>query len=296
MSLFSRIPHIPTSDELADIVYSQLKKIRVNAPPGSKIRRSELSLLKTLYFRQFRYFFKELQSRLRKIVNSFPIIDALHPFHRELIDILIGLDRLHISLSRINNTLDVLQSIQKSVSRKLGICEKASEAKRIRNEALGRAGSCIKDLKEPLDDLIDIKIKLAQIPDFKLDAPTIAFAGPPNAGKSSFVSIVSTGKPEIASYPFTTKGLFCGHRYHDFIQVQFLDTPGLLDRPLDERNTIELKGIIALKHIADIIVFLFDPTPEASLPLERQVNLQKEIKKIFPETPIISYINKVDLI
>ena len=143
--------------------------------------------------------------------------------------------------------------------------------------------------------LIEAKIQLSKVPDFNVYQKTIAFAGGPNAGKSSFVKIVSTGKPEIASYPFTTKELVCGHRKQGFEVIQLMDTPGLLDRPLNQRNTIEMRSILALKHLADYIIFLYDLTEDASLTPDQQINLKNEIKNSFSEIPIQEYINKSDI-
>ncbi|NHJ40756.1 MAG: GTP1/OBG family GTP-binding protein [Asgard group archaeon] len=296
MSQFKSIPRIPTSDELADIIFSKLKKIRIDAPKSVKKKRSDYSFYKTLYFRQFRTIFPDLDMQLDSIVSNFPIIEELHPFHKELIEVLFGIEKLRTSLSRINNTRRALSSIERDVSRKLGKSESTDEAHKIRQEAIGRIGSTIKKLKEPFDELIEAKIQLSKVPDFNLYEKTIAFAGAPNAGKSSFVKLISTGKPEIASYPFTTKELICGHRKSGFISIQLLDTPGLLDRPLSERNAIEMRSIIALKHLADVIVFLFDPTKEAPLTLEQQLNLFNEIKEIFVEIPFYSFVNKTDVL
>ena len=43
-------------------------------------------------------------------------------------------------------------------------------------------------------------------------------------------------------YAFTTKSLFVGHMDHKYLRWQVIDTPGLLDRPLEERNTIEMQA------------------------------------------------------
>ncbi|NHJ46543.1 MAG: GTP-binding protein [Asgard group archaeon] len=296
MSLFKRIPRIPTSKELADQVFSKLKKVRIDAPSKVKKKRSDYSFYKTLYFRQFRVIFPELDEKLKAIVSGFPIIEDLHMFHQELIEVLYGIEKLRTYLSRIKNTQRALSSIERDVSRKLGNSSEADEAKAIRTEAIGRLGSTIKKLKEPLDELIDAKIQLSKVPDFNLYEKTIAFAGAPNAGKSSFVKLVSTGNPEIASYPFTTKELVCGHRKNKFESIQLIDTPGLLDRQLSERNTIEMRSILALKHLTDVIIFLYDPTKEAPISLEHQLNLYNEIKEKFDDFPIYVFINKVDAI
>ena len=296
MTNFKRIPYIPTADKLTDQVFSKLKKIKVETPKGAKKRRSDYSFHKTLYFRQFRVIFPDLDSELKRIADSFPIIEDLHPFHRDLIDVLFGIDKLRTAISRITNTRKAISSIQRDVNRKLGKSQNAEESKKVRSEALGRISSSIKNLKDPLEILIEAKIQLSKVPEFNINQKTIAFAGGPNAGKSSFVKLVSTGKPEIASYPFTTKELVCGHRKEGFEVVQLMDTPGLLDRPLNQRNPIEMRSILALKHLADYIVFLYDLTEEAPLTMEQQINLKNEIKESFSEIPIKELINKSDII
>ena len=52
--------------------------------------------------------------------------------------------------------------------------------------------------------------------------------------------------PEVASYPFTTKGIIVGHRIMGREKIQFVDTPGILDRPAEERNADREAG--ALGH------------------------------------------------
>lgn len=46
---------------------------------------------------------------------------------------------------------------------------------------------------------------------------------------------------EVQPYAFTTKSLFVGHTDYKYLRWQVIDTPGILDRPLEERNTIEMQ-------------------------------------------------------
>ena len=50
-------------------------------------------------------------------------------------------------------------------------------------------------------------------------------------------------------YAFTTKSLFVGHTDYKYLRWQVIDTPGILDRPLEERNTIEMQVSLPLFYL-----------------------------------------------
>lgn len=52
---------------------------------------------------------------------------------------------------------------------------------------------------------------------------------------------VTRADVEVQPYAFTTKSLFVGHMDYRYLRWQVIDTPGILDRPLEERNTIEMQ-------------------------------------------------------
>lgn len=127
-------------------------------------------------------------------------------------------------------------------------------------------------------------------PTLKTGKPTIVIAGAPNVGKSTLLATLTGSKPQTASYPFTTQDLNLGY---DAEGNQFIDTPGLLDRPLSERNTIEQHAILALKHVATLIVFIIDPTETCGYSIKEQENILTEIKTLFNQ-PLVLVSNKAD--
>ena len=75
---------------------------------------------------------------------------------------------------------------------------------------------------------------------------------------------------KIASYPFTTKGVIVGIRMEGRNRVQFVDTPGILDRPANERNPIERQALSAMMNVASVILFILDPSEDCGYPMEVQ--------------------------
>ncbi len=84
----------------------------------------------------------------------------------------------------------------------------------------------------------------------------IGIIGLPNAGKSSFLSIISNAKPKIADYPFTTLSPHLGVREIDDKAVIFADIPGLIEGSskglgLGNRFLKHIERTRMLLHIVD---------------------------------------------
>ena len=106
---------------------------------------------------------------------------------------------------------------------------------------------------------------------------------------------ITDASPKVANYPFTTQGLQIGNYEMMYRQYQIIDTPGLLDRSINDMNEIELNAIAALEHLGNIIIYIFDPSETSGFYMENQYLLYSEIKKVF-ETPMICLFNKTDLL
>jgi GTP1/Obg family GTP-binding protein len=52
---------------------------------------------------------------------------------------------------------------------------------------------------------------------------------------------------------------------------QVIDTPGVLDRPLEERNTIEMQSITALAHLRACVMYVVDISEQCGYSIKQQV-------------------------
>jgi len=74
-----------------------------------------------------------------------------------------------------------------------------------------------------------------------------------------------------------------------------VDTPGLLDRPLGQRNEIELQAISALRHLGDVLLFIIDPSGTCGYEPDEQMRLLDEVREHI-DMPLLVAANKVDLL
>jgi nucleolar GTP-binding protein len=136
---------------------------------------------------------------------------------------------------------------------------------------------------------------MSRLPSINPFERTLVVAGYPNVGKSSFVNRLTRANVEVQAYPFTTQNLYVGHFEHQAVRWQLLDSPGLLDHPLEEMNTIEMQSVTAMAHLRACILFFIDLSEQCGYPLAKQVALFKSLRPLFQAKPLLILFTKADL-
>ncbi len=124
----------------------------------------------------------------------------------------------------------------------------------------------------------------------------VAIVGFPNAGKSTLISKVSSARPKIADYPFTTLEPHLGVVRFDEHELVVADIPGLIEGASEGRGL----GHRFLRHIerARVLLVLVDLADSAGRsPVEQQEVLLEELRRYEPallERPRLVVGSKVD--
>lgn len=277
---FDNIPTIPTADELLD---------RSFRPAAKKMREKNNKNRANEDF--VRAITQATHDKLVSIIQSFPEFEQLPPFYRDLCDILFGMDNLRQALGMVGWAAKNVRDVGGGIARSMRRADPLTERKR----AVARIASIVHRADDALRYLNDVRNVLRKLPVIRTDEFTIVVAGYPNVGKSSFIRLVSSAEPEIASYPFTTKGVIVGHRNAERRKrIQFIDTPGLLDRTEEERNAIEKQALNALVYVADLVLFVIDASEHCGYSVEAQEKLREEIAGIVT-VPMLTVVNKADI-
>ena len=100
---------------------------------------------------------------------------------------------------------------------------------------------------------------------------------------------------DVQPYAFTTKSLFVGHFDYKYLRFQAIDTPGILDHPLEEMNTIEMQSITAIAHLRSAILYFMDLSEQCGYSVKAQIDLFHSIKPLFANKLVFVVINKIDI-
>jgi nucleolar GTP-binding protein len=286
------IPKVETADFYIDLAFRRGKEKAGKLP----IQRQQQRMSRRISVETTRVqeVGMDLAERLRDVITSFPEFDKLAPFYLDLVKCTIDFDDLKHSLGAVNWAVHRIEEFTKYHLGLMRRSESEENLQKVKREYYGRASSAVKQIKKSLSFLEDARLKMRHFPVIKTSMPTIIIAGYPNVGKTTLLSLLTTSTPKIASYPFTTQQLMIGYALIGEEKFQFVDTPGLLDRPLNKRNSIELQAILALKHISARILFVVDASESCGYSVKDQISLLKQIEKSFG-IPVIPILSKSDI-
>ncbi|KAJ1916426.1 Nucleolar GTP-binding protein 1 [Mycoemilia scoparia] len=287
---FKRIQPVPGATDFLDIVLSRTqRKTPTVVHPGYNIGR-----IRQFYMRKVKYTQETFDEKLSQILNDFPQLDNVHPFYADLMNVLYDKDHYKLALGQINTAKHLIDSVAKDYTRLLKFGDSLYRCKQLKRAGMGRMATIMRRQKDSLGYLEQVRQHLSRLPSIDPNTRTLIVCGYPNVGKSSFMNKVTRADVDVQPYAFTTKSLFVGHMDYNYLRWQVIDTPGILDHPLEERNTIEMQSITALAHLRACIMFFIDLSEQCGYSIKEQVSLFNSIKPLFTNKPTLLVITKTD--
>lgn len=288
---FKQIQVVPNSTDLINIILSKTqRKTPTTVHPGYKIQR-----IRKFYMRKVKFTNSSIEEKIDAIVQNFPKLDDIHPFYADLINILYDKDHYKMALGYLNTAKNICEKISNDYVKLLKYGDSLYRCKQLKIAALGRMATTLKKLNSSLNYLEEVRKHLGRLPSIDPNSRTLILTGFPNVGKSSFMNKITYAGSEVQPYPFTTQSLFAGHTYYKNIKWQVIDTPGVLDRPLEERNTIEMQAITAMAHLEACILYFIDISENCGYTISEQIKLFTSIKPLFKNKPLVIVLNKTDI-
>jgi len=287
---FQNIPPIEQYQFYLDIAFKRATK-KADLARGKKTKEEKIARSKRIELVRIDTINDSLNNKLRKIITSFPIMDELPEFYLELVKCSLDYAMLKKSLGAVNWLVKKINFFSREYSSKIKRTKDIRKINQYRRQYYGRISSLLKQIKNEFSYLEESRKIMKSYPAIKTGIKTICITGFPNVGKTTLLYKLTGSKPEINSYPFTTIGINVAYFKENKEKIQLIDTPGTLDR-FEKMNNIEKQAHLAIKYLADSIIYVFDLTEP--YPLEKQVKLYKNLES-FKER-IYVYLSKRDLL
>ncbi|KAK8454814.1 hypothetical protein SEVIR_4G038600v4 [Setaria viridis] len=288
---FKKITVVPPGKDFIDIILSRTQR----QTPTVVHKGYAISRIRQFYMRKVRYSQQNFYEKLSTIIDEFPRLDDIHPFYGDLLHVLYNKDHYKLALGQINTARNIIAKISKDYLRLLKYGDSLYRCKCLKVAALGRMCTVVKRISPSLAYLEQIRQHMARLPSIDPNTRTVLICGYPNVGKSSFMNKVTRADVDVQPYAFTTKSLFVGHTDYKYLRYQVIDTPGILDRPFEDRNIIEMCSITALAHLRAAVLFFLDISGSCGYSIAQQAALFHSIKSLFMNKPLVIVCNKTDL-
>ncbi|KAI5295738.1 Nucleolar GTP-binding protein 1 [Ascosphaera acerosa] len=288
---WKEIAPVPTSQEFLDIVLSRTqRRLPTQIRAGFKISR-----IRAFYTRKVKFTQETFCEKFQSILDGFPRLQDIHPFHKDLMNTLYDADHFRIALGQVSTAKHLIETVSRDYVRLIKYAQSLFQCKQLKRAALGRMATICRRLKEPLVYLEQVRQHLGRLPSIDPNTRTLLICGHPNVGKSSFLRSITKADVDVQPYAFTTKSLYVGHFDYKYLRFQAIDTPGILDHPLEEMNTIEMQSITAIAHLKSAVLYFMDLSEQCGYSVHDQIKLFHSIKPLFANKIVFVVVNKIDV-
>lgn len=278
-------PKVYKSEEMLDIIVNTIKKNKDLLKKENAVK----------YISTYQLLITE---KYTKILNELPDNEKMNDYYRFMSKNIVPESTLERYKNHYRSTIHIINKLcekyKKVVVRYTDKKSKLAKQIIIKKEFFGRIASVIKKLDKTNEELLNLAKEYKRIAKPNFNLYTICLVGIPNAGKTTVLTKITDANPEINSYAFTTKALNIGYFSKREKMVQVIDTPGLIHLEFKDMNKIEKQAIVAVKTLADLVVFIYNN----NLDLKEQEDMLNSLKENNPNKEFVvlaSFSGKMDL-
>ncbi len=266
-----------------------IKESKINKKTVRKMK-SDINYKKEKVILKLTSVQERLMGDMKRIVESFPVYEDIPSFYQELFLCYFSVNGYKHDLSNINWLMHRVEQFSNIYAKKIKCSLDPEEMETFLKQFYGRINSMFSQVSKSFENLESVRRKMKEMPEIKDNLLNVAIFGFPNVGKSTLLGKLTPAKPKIANYAFTTLGINVGYADLGARKIQILDVPGTLNR-FEVMNDVEKQAYLVVNKIADIIIYIFDPSETYSL--EEQKALYDTITD---NSKVMVYCSKTDLV
>lgn len=281
---------IPDAKEVIDLILSKTQR----KTPSVVHRQFSIQKVRQFYLKKIKFLENNFKFIIEKILKNFPLIDQLHPFFCDLLNIFFNRDNYKISLNSLYKTKTKITSLTQNHLKLLKHSNSLYSCKQIKKALFGKVCKRIKKINNSLIFLEKIRCQIENLPKIDPHRKTVLLGGYSGTGKSCLMNKITRTNVIIRNNGNTTQFLNLGHINNNFFKWQIIDTPGITKTNLKFLNSIEIQTLAALINLDYRIIFLFDLKSNKQK-VKNQVKTFLELRKLLKKKEKIFILGKTDL-
>ncbi|KAF2345278.1 GTP binding domain, partial [Trinorchestia longiramus] len=200
---FKKITVVHTADEFVNVMLSRTQR----RTPTVIRRHFAITRIRKFYMRKVRFIQEQFVERFSMILEEFPKINDLHPFYAELFNINYNKEHYKIALGQINTAVHLITKVGSDYVKLIKYGDSLFRCKSLKRAAMGRMVTIVKHQAPVFVFLEEVRQHLSRLPTIDPNDRTLLLCGCPNAGKSSFMNLLTRAEVEVQPYAFTTKSI-----------------------------------------------------------------------------------------
>ncbi len=125
---------VPTAKDFVDIILSMTQR----KTPTVVHKNFKIGRIRSFYMRKVKFTQQNYHDRLTKILDDFPRLEDIHPFYRDLMNVLYSKDHYKLALGQLHTARTLLDNLGKDYVRLLKFADSLYRCKELKRAALGR--------------------------------------------------------------------------------------------------------------------------------------------------------------
>ena len=122
------------------------------------------SIFLGFYTRKVKFTSETFCDKFQVILDGFPRLQDIHPFHKDLLNTLYDADHFRIALGQVATAKRLIETVSRDYVRLLKYAQSLFQCKSLKRAALGRMATICKRLREALVYLEQVRQHLGRLP------------------------------------------------------------------------------------------------------------------------------------
>jgi GTP1/Obg family GTP-binding protein len=258
-------------------------------------KRFSVERIRKFYIRKVKFVQQNFIDYVSEIVDTFPSIDYIHPFFRDLLNLIFQREHYKFSLSRLSKSKRIVNIVCKNFIKLIKNGNSLYTCKQLKKEALGRICTTIRKINKSLIFLEKIRKHIEKIPELDPYRKIVILCGTQKVGKTSCLNKLTRANIDIGNSSNQNNFMLLGHMQTNLFRLQMLELSILSNSNIYTWSFFIREIYLILFNLDCVMLHMIDFSEYLSISVSNQIDLFIKLSAIKPKIKKLLVFTKTDL-